>query len=66
MKPLMPDEALSALEDNGFNVSVREESLLVGLRNRRVTRNEVAEIIGVEPQTISRTHSGIRIDFPVG
>ena len=59
----MPDQMLATLEAKGFEVFVQSNSLIVSLRNRKVSRSEVAMAAGVEMEDLSLQDGCVRIDF---
>ncbi len=54
-----PEETERKLLDAGFRVGVNEDRFVVYLQNRKVTRAEVAEVLGCETEDLALADDGV-------
>ena len=56
-----PEETEKLLCDAGFRVGVNEDRFVAYLQNRKVTRSEVAEVLGCETEDLSLAKDGVLV-----
>jgi len=56
-----PEETERKLLDAGFRVGVNEDRFVVYLQNRKVTRSEVAEVLGCETEDLALANDGVLV-----
>jgi hypothetical protein len=56
-----PEETEKLLRNAGFCVGVDDARFVVFLRNREITRSEVAEVLGCETDELAISKSGVLV-----
>lgn len=56
-----PEVTERLLQDAGFRVGVQEDRFVVYLRNRKITRSEVAIVLGCESEELAICDDGVLV-----
>lgn len=56
-----PEETERKLVDAGFRVGVNEDRFVVYLQNRKITRSEVALVLGCESEDLTICEQGVLV-----